>query len=224
MKPTSTGSLTAPPTSDRRARHRQQRSDRVYEAAVELFVARGYDNITMDEIAERADVARATVFNHFPRKVEFLHEWSARRRRRAQDAIRRENLETHSTRDLLTRYMHELAILNEETRRETVALMTATIHATNILDSPHLVREVASYVRRGQNAGETRKEIDAEQVGVLLATGYFATLNHWVKVDPHKFPLGTALEQMLKVVLNGIEEPRLARPDPQRTAPPERWS
>ncbi|PRZ43997.1 TetR family transcriptional regulator [Antricoccus suffuscus] len=180
----------------------------MYEAAVELFIARGYDNITMDEIAERADVARATVFNHFQRKVEFLHEWSARRRQRAQDAIRRENLQSHSTRDILARYMHELAILNEETRRETVALMTATIHATNILDSPYLVQEIAGYVRRGQNAGETRKGIDAEQVGVLLATGYFATLNHWIKVDPHEFPLGPALEEMLKVVLHGIEEPR----------------
>jgi AcrR family transcriptional regulator len=37
----------------------------VLAAALELFVERGYDNTTMDEIAERADVARAAVFNYF---------------------------------------------------------------------------------------------------------------------------------------------------------------
>lgn len=206
MKPTRAPASSAVSINDRRARQRQQRWDSVYQAAVDLFMAHGYDNTTMDQIAERADVARATVFNHFQRKVEFLHEWGARRRRRAEDAIRRENLETRSTREILSRYMRELAILNEETREETVALMTATMHETNILDNPHLVHEIASYVRRGQNEGEVRNEIDAERVGVLLATGYFATLNHWINTDPETFPLGPALEQMLDVVLNGIDD------------------
>jgi AcrR family transcriptional regulator len=41
----------------------------------------------MDDIAERADVARATVFNHFPRKAAFIDEWTARRQERAAVAL-----------------------------------------------------------------------------------------------------------------------------------------
>lgn len=212
MKPTGASASSAIPINDRRGRHRQQRRDSVYQAAVDLFMAQGYDNTTMDEIAERADVARGTVFNHFPRKVQFLHEWGARRRQRAEDAIRLERLETRSTREILSRYMRELAILNEETREETIALMTATMHETNILDNPHLVHEIASYVRRGQKVGEVRDEIDAERVGVLLATGYFATLNHWTNIDAQTFLLGPALEQMLDVVFNGIDDRDAAQP------------
>lgn len=37
-----------------------------------LFVEKGFDSTTMEDIAELADVARATVFNHFPRKSAFL--------------------------------------------------------------------------------------------------------------------------------------------------------
>jgi len=55
----------ASPVTDRRVRRRQEVRRRVYRAAVELFVERGFDATTMDDIAERADVARATVFNHF---------------------------------------------------------------------------------------------------------------------------------------------------------------
>lgn len=85
--------MTAEATTDRRTRQRHERRDRLFQAAVELFVERGYDNTTMEDIAERADTARATVFNHFQRKTAFLDEWSLRRRERAMTAVRAENLE-----------------------------------------------------------------------------------------------------------------------------------
>jgi AcrR family transcriptional regulator len=61
-------------TPDRRARRRAEGRPRVFQAAVELFVERGFDATTMDDIADRADVARATVFNYFQRKTAFLDE------------------------------------------------------------------------------------------------------------------------------------------------------
>ena len=68
---------------DRRTRRRQESRERVYRAAVELFVERGFEATTMDDIADRADVARATVFNYFQRKTAFLDQWSALRRQKA---------------------------------------------------------------------------------------------------------------------------------------------
>jgi AcrR family transcriptional regulator len=40
----------------------------IEECAVRLFTERGYDHVSMAEIAHRANVAPATVFNHFPTK------------------------------------------------------------------------------------------------------------------------------------------------------------
>jgi AcrR family transcriptional regulator len=40
----------------------------IEESAVALFAERGYDNVTMAEVARRADVSSATVFNHFATK------------------------------------------------------------------------------------------------------------------------------------------------------------
>jgi AcrR family transcriptional regulator len=47
------------------------------DAAVQLFAERGVSGTTVDDIAEAADVARQTVFNHFPYKEALAVELAA---------------------------------------------------------------------------------------------------------------------------------------------------
>src|SRR5271167_2323078 len=49
----------------RLARRRQ-----LLDAALEVFVARGYHAAAMDEIAERAGVSKPVLYQHFPGKLE----------------------------------------------------------------------------------------------------------------------------------------------------------
>jgi AcrR family transcriptional regulator len=189
---------------DRRARRREEGRSRVYRAAVELFVERGFDATTMEDIADRADVARATVFNYFQRKTAFLDEWSAQRRQRALAAVRREHLDDHPLPEILARYMIELARLSARSRTETVALMGAAIHTTNVLGNPHLAHELAKFIARSQAAGEVRADVDADLAGTLVATGYFATLSQWISTDPMPFDLKSRLLQMVDLICAGL--------------------
>ena len=52
----------------KRDRNRQDQRERILDAARALFASRGFDAVTMGEIAERAGVVRATVFNQFGSK------------------------------------------------------------------------------------------------------------------------------------------------------------
>jgi AcrR family transcriptional regulator len=63
---------TSPP--DRRTRKRLATRQRISDVASRLFVERGFDQVTVDEIAEAADVARMTVFNHFSRKEDMFFD------------------------------------------------------------------------------------------------------------------------------------------------------
>lgn len=200
---TSTSSSELAPT-DRRTRGRERRRNRVYEAAVTLFIDKGFDNTTMDDIAERADVARATVFNHFTRKTAILDEWSARRRQRALDAIYSEHLEDHSVREVLERYMVELAKISTQTRAETVALMGAAVHSTNVLAHPPLADELGSILARAQANGHPPADVDTQLAGLLLAAGYFATLSAWIDAEPAPFALHRQLLSMLNLILSGV--------------------
>ncbi len=62
------------PPPDRRARKRLATRQAISDAATRLFFERGFDQVTVDEIAQAADVGRMTVFNHFRRKEDMFFD------------------------------------------------------------------------------------------------------------------------------------------------------
>ncbi|MCK9541404.1 MAG: TetR/AcrR family transcriptional regulator [Novosphingobium sp.] len=57
---------------------RRDKHDHVIPVAVDLFAERGYDNVTMDEIAAASGISRRSLFRHFRQKEEFLGRWMLR--------------------------------------------------------------------------------------------------------------------------------------------------
>jgi len=74
--------------TDRRTRKRLVTRQAISDAATRLFIARGFDNVTVDEIAEAADVGRMTVFNHFPRKEDMFFDRDEEGREKFLGALR----------------------------------------------------------------------------------------------------------------------------------------
>src|ERR1700747_1077456 len=57
---------------DRQERRKRRTRQAIQRAAFELFAERGYRETTINDIAERAEVAPRTVTVHFPAKEELL--------------------------------------------------------------------------------------------------------------------------------------------------------
>jgi len=74
--------------SDRRSRKRLATREGISNAATRLFLERGFDQVTVDEIAEAADVGRMTVFNHFPRKEDMFFDRDEEGREVLREALR----------------------------------------------------------------------------------------------------------------------------------------
>lgn len=58
----------------RRERKKQLTRQAISDVATELFLERGFDPVTVAEVAAAADVAVQTVFNHFPTKEDLFFD------------------------------------------------------------------------------------------------------------------------------------------------------
>jgi AcrR family transcriptional regulator len=74
--------------SDRRSRKRLATRQGISDIATRLFFERGFDHVTVDEIADVADVGRMTVFNHFPRKEDMFFDRDEEGRETLRTALR----------------------------------------------------------------------------------------------------------------------------------------
>lgn len=171
-----------------------------------LFAEKGYDETSIDDIAERADVARATVFNYFKRKDEFLEAWTARRREFLSTAIVGQRLRYASTREQLGQCMRVLAAVNEDDATMARTLVSAWVHAERpITEEPYTAYIFAEIIADGVARGDIRSDADPALVGNLLRDIYLGTLYRWVGGEPHPpFSLTDHLLTLLDVLLDGL--------------------
>src|SRR5436305_14087567 len=64
---------TATDTPGLRERKKHRTRELIAETARELFTARGFDRVTVAEVARAAEVSEQTVFNYFPRKEDLVY-------------------------------------------------------------------------------------------------------------------------------------------------------
>ncbi|MER5727339.1 TetR/AcrR family transcriptional regulator [Streptomyces sp. NPDC002138] len=62
----------APGTVSLREAKKRETRQRISDEATVLFAARGFDQVTVAEVAKAAHVSTMTVFNHFPRKEDLF--------------------------------------------------------------------------------------------------------------------------------------------------------
>lgn len=64
--------------AERKEREKQQRREEIIQAAEKVFFSKGFEKSTMDDIAERAELSKGTLYLYFKSK-EDLHMAVARK-------------------------------------------------------------------------------------------------------------------------------------------------
>ncbi|HEU4579775.1 MAG TPA: helix-turn-helix domain-containing protein, partial [Polyangiaceae bacterium] len=90
----------------RESKKRETRQ-RISDVATRLFYARGFDAVTVEEIAAAANVSKVTVFNYFARKEDLLFDREDEVKQLLRDALR-ERRKGQSPIDALRRLVDRL--------------------------------------------------------------------------------------------------------------------
>ena len=181
----------------RREQQREQMRQRLLAAALELFEDHGYDATTIDQIADRADVARQTVLNHYPAKKDFVAAWGERRR---HELAALEDVPAESARDGLHRIMSALAEINVREER-----LTRQLRELRIVPQP-VPEAMFRIVREGRERGEITGSTDPQVAAEIIAAIYFDTLSRWLIEEEPGFDLRQELNSRLDLLLNGLAD------------------
>jgi AcrR family transcriptional regulator len=190
---------------------------RISEVATRLFLDRGFDAVTVAEVAREAGVSSVTVFKHFPRKEDLLLD-------RADDAV---ELLRSAVRDRapgvdVPASLHEATLRLVDIRHALSGVADGSIpFFRTVAASPALVaraREIASDLQRTLTE-ELERDPTFEGDGTLLAAffvaGYSTVLVETARrliageppttvVDDHR----TRLERLFDALRNGFAPDR----------------
>ncbi|EKQ54646.1 MAG: transcriptional regulator [Methanobacterium sp. Maddingley MBC34] len=105
---------------DRREREKEQRRKDIFKAAEKLFLSRGYDDVSMNDIASAVELSKATLYLYFDNKEELFFA-----------IVRRGNLILNS--------MIKKAVENAQTGIDKVSAFRMAYHEFN--------RDYSDYIR-----------------------------------------------------------------------------
>ncbi len=113
----------------RRERKKAATRQSIADAALRLFLERGYDQVGIRDIAEAADVSTTTLFKHFPGKEALVFDQADEREAYLVSAVR-ERPEGQGILDALREHVLASKLIREQ---EEFAEFTALIDATPAL-------------------------------------------------------------------------------------------
>lgn len=170
----------------RRERKKRARRERIYEAARQLFLEQGYAATTVEQIAEAADVAQTTFFNHFQSKDAVLREMTGEISGHLEAMLQQELATADSAerriRRFATQALRALGAAEGLAREVLLELLRKASGPGTALPYLASVREpFTTIVREGQSAGDVRRDLEpsllAELVIGLLNTALLGWLN-----------------------------------------------
>ena len=194
----------------RRERKKEETRERIFKAAVKLFKHKGFEETTIDEITEKADVAKGTFFNYFAKKEAILgYLWQTR-----FEAVE-ENAETlvtskRSAREKLIALYLELAAGYVPDRELSLFVLQESVKRAFRTDEDQKLRLhalVHRILHLGVEQGEFVRTVDAERVAGVLGSVYMGTLFMWLCAE-RACDLNEELTARLSLVLDGLASQR----------------
>jgi AcrR family transcriptional regulator len=191
----------------RRERKKEETKERIVEAAFALFRKRGVEATTVEEICERADVAKGTFFNYFPRKEAVFgylsEQWVAEAEEKMGDIFGRGVPAWEKVREVFVQF----ATFYEEDRElsKHMALEWARCRHDPADEACRRWDEVGMHVvRQLQATGELRHEVPPERIHHILGDVYHGTIMMWLESAEPPFPLKDELRKRLTLALAGL--------------------
>jgi len=200
-----------PPPAGRMERKKERTRQKIVDSAMGLFDAQGYDETTMEQIAEEADIAKGTLYNYFPVKEAIIARFmqNAFSSRHAERIARLYTLP--DTRSRMVATFSEL--IKGIASQKTLFEKYLTYRTRNIISLTPEDEEKSGLsllgheiIRLGQESGEIRTDLPPVILGDLFEFAIIEVIKQFYQ-QPDMPHLDTVIDQCVDFFLNGARQP-----------------
>jgi len=175
---------TGPQPLGRRQRRAAETRIRLFRCALQLFAQRGFQNVTVEDITEAADVGKGTFFNYFETKDHVLGVLAEIQLGKVAEALAVAEESDLPIRSVLHRLFLRAAEepgRSPELARALISSFLASagvrkIIAHNIKEGRRMIAEV---VAAGQKRGEIDRRLKKEKVAIQVLQAFMGTVLFW---------------------------------------------
>lgn len=207
--------MTAPDAPNRRDRKRRRTQDHLANTAERLFKAHGFDEVTMEQIAVAADVARGTLYNHFPVKEAALAHWIHMQLAHDMQHIAAEIDPQAGFVESISHILEASANWCQRHRDYLLPYLRfrfmeigSTADKQDDADAGDMIGAFTWLILKSQEAGQMRTDISAAHLATMFHHLYLAALLRWLH-EPG-LSLGEEFNAAVRLFVEGAA-PRVAK-------------
>ena len=191
-----------------REQQKQDRRQRIFEAAMRLYKEQGFHETTVLDIAKHADVSRGTVFNYYPYKEAILVEYFAGTLQELECEVAKradENVSPIDSIYLIFEGLAEFVALNKELvlPLSFELLNPDPERSKRAFISLPLANILKEYLTSAREQGLIRQDYSRERLARTIANTYFLTALQWAVYRQDR-SIHEELYKALKIALEGI--------------------
>jgi AcrR family transcriptional regulator len=192
---------------NRRERRSAELRERLFHAALDLFAEKGFNETTVGDITNAADVGKGTFFNYFPSKEHILTFFGRMQLSKVQAAADAAITSPLPIREFLLKLALEAssqparspstvrALLQANLSSEPVRVVMREIHA-------QATQLLAQIIAVGQQRGEIRDDLPAADIAQVVRQSFLGAMLLWSLYGDES--LEVRIERVLRVLWDGL--------------------
>lgn len=185
-----------------RERKKMKLEHKITHCALQLFEKKGYDAVSIDDIAEAADISKGTFYNYFPTKEAVLSIISQNSVNKVKESMLKAPV-TEDPIEMIRLCFHYL--LDDIYLWRNVAREIALMSVSNEVIHTCLSTLIVGYVDMAQKRGIFRGDYDCESLSCSLMGIYYVAIfgfDSSISKEECKKKLDASYSFMLEGILN----------------------
>ncbi|MGG4145850.1 TetR/AcrR family transcriptional regulator [Paenibacillus algorifonticola] len=188
-------------------RRKQQKLEQIYSAAFQLFFSYGFQKVSVNEIADKAKVSPATIYNYFKTKeqlyFDMLMDWMNKQLEQYERILGSEVPFLEKTKEIMLCEAKNLKLLSEDSHQAAFSGQAEFINLMDQYNERKVVPFFKQFVAMGKQEGYIHSDISEEMMMLYFTMFKNELSRHWEASDQVGGNM-LSLEQLVEFFFYGL--------------------